>query len=172
MAVYDTANFSTGNCPEGIAIDPNSSTYTERLFRLINAKLQLVESLHTLSKSQAALNPHDSMDTILGLIGRRDTIMDQIQTIQLQLREYQADDPERRTWISSERREECRRLSNQIQNLIQEILRWDGQALESMQHQRDAVANELRNGMDLQLAQRAYESFHDNAPSIIDVADL
>lgn len=146
--------------------------YTERLYDLIAERLKVVEALGLLSANQAALCHGDTVESMLGIIGRRESIVERLQAIQEQLRPYQADDPERRQWISSERREECRKLSHRTDAILKEVMLSDNQILEQMQQQRDAIAVELRNGKDSQLAQQAYESLDENPPSILDIADL
>lgn len=153
-------------------IDKASSDYTDRLLALMTVKLELVASLHSLSASQQALLPNEDLSSFLGVIARRETLIDQLSRVQLELQTYQADDPEQRVWGSSDRRDHCRQLVDKIEALMNEVIRLDGEALEQMCQQRDIIAAELRYGLDSTLAHGAYTSSDRLQHSVLDINDL
>lgn len=153
--------------------DRDSVAYTERLVALLETKLDLVESLHTLSSSQNCLSPSQDVSANLGLIARRDVIVDQLIHVQSQLQTYQGEDPEIRIWRDEHRRTHCRDVASRVESLIKEIIRLDEQTLQTMCQQRDLVATQLQYGADSNLAQRAYTSGDAlQQPSVLDVSDL
>lgn len=158
---------------EASAFDKDSVSYTERLVVLLETKLDLVESLYTLSCSQNSLVSNQDVSVTLGLIARRDVIVDQLIQVQSHLQTYQGEDPEQRVWQSEARRIYCRDVASKVEQLIKEILRLDENTLETMCHQRDLVAAELQHGLDSNLAQRAYTSGDAlQQPSVLDICDL
>ncbi|MFO0939254.1 MAG: hypothetical protein U0930_00660 [Pirellulales bacterium] len=158
---------------EAFSFNKDSISYTERLTILLETKLDLVESLYTLSCSQNSLVANQDVSVTLGLIARRDVIVDQLLQVQSQLQTYQGEDPEQRVWQSEARRVHCRDVASRVEQMIKEILRLDEHTLETMCHQRDLVAAELQHGLDSNLAQRAYTSGDAlQQPSVLDICDL
>ncbi len=158
---------------ESHSLDKDSASYTERLVVLLETKLDLVESLHTLSCSQNSLVSSQDVSVTLGLIARRDVLVDQLVQVQSQLQTYQGEDPEERIWQSEDRRAYCRDIASKVEQLIKEILRLDEETLQTMCHQRDLVAAELQHGLDSNSAQRAYTSGDAlQQPSVLDISDL
>jgi hypothetical protein len=154
------------------SVDRSSSDYTDRLLTLMTVKLELVESLYALSASQQALLPGEDVSSLLGVIARRETLIDQLSQVQHQLQPYQVDDPERRVWCSPDRRDTCLKVVGKIEKLMKEVLRLDGQTLDAMCQQRDTIAAELRHGLDSNLAERAYAPNDSLQQSVLDINDL
>ena len=154
------------------SVDKFTTDYTDRLLSLLTTKLELVESLHTLSVSQAAITPGEDVSTLLRVIARRESLLDQLLLVQDQLQIYQADDPDQRTWSSPVHRDSCRQVKARIETLMKSILHLDAQTLETMCQQRDIIAAELQHGMDSNLVERAYASNESLQQSVLDVNDL
>lgn len=162
---------SNANSPAG-SIDKQSVEYTDRLLELVQRKLELVESLHQLSVSQRDQSIQVDASVTLGLVVRRDSLVDQLLDVQSQLHVYRDDDPERRQWSSAELRQQCRKLVTKIDAKLQEVLLLDQQTLNSMSQHRDSIAAELRHDVDSNLAQQAYTANQSLQPSVLDIGDL
>jgi hypothetical protein len=128
--------------------------------------------LYSLSTSQQALLPGEDVSTLLGVIARRETLIDQLSQVERQLHPYQSDDPDRRVWCSPDRRNTCRQLVARIESLMQEVLRLDGQTLDAMCQKRDLIAAEMRHGLDSSMAEQAYLSSDALQECVLDVNDL
>lgn len=153
-------------------IDKSSTDYTERLLALMECKLALVESLHMVSTSHRAISLGEDVSVTLGVIARRDAIVDQLLEVQLEMRTYQGDDPEQRVWVSPDRRQRCRSIAAKIDQVIKEVIQLDSQTLDAMCQQRDSIAAELRHGLDSNLTQQAYAANDTLQPSLLDISDL
>lgn len=153
-------------------LDKSSSDYTDRLLALMTVKLELVESLYALSASQQALLPGEDVSSLLGVIARRETLIDQLSHVQHELNPYQADDPNQRVWRTADRRDTCRQVIDRIEQLMREVLRMDGQTLVEMCEKRDILAAELRHGLDSNLTERAYADSEALQHSVLDINNL
>ncbi len=153
-------------------LDRSTSDYTDRLLTLMTVKLELVESLYALSASQNALLPGEDVSSLLGVIARRETLIDQLSHVQQELEPYQTDDPDQRIWRTSDRRDTCRQVVGKIEKLLKEVLRLDGQTLDTMCQRRDIIAAELRYGQDSNLTERAYATSESLQQSVLDINDL
>lgn len=155
------------------SIDVRSSEYTNRLRSLLESKLDLVNQLHELSMAQQSLSSTEEVDAMMGMIARRDGLMDHLLQVQQQLLPYRTDDPNGRLWQSIEAREHCQRLLVRIEQLVQSVIKIDEQTLQRMCDYRDSLALELRQGADLSMLQNAYAPSNETLQAtVLDINDL
>ena len=146
--------------------------YTDLLLDCMQERCDLLEALKTLAESQANAAGHTEIDLTLGLLGRKQALLEELADVQLRLKPYFNDDPEQRVWKSAEHRQRCRRLADQCQRLLQETMQLEQDALQEMTLRRDAVAAQLQDGKDSILAHTAYMADSFLGQSALDISDL
>lgn len=146
--------------------------YTEFLLHCMQERCDLLEALKTLAESQAVAASHAEIDLTLGLLGRKQALLEELAGVQHKLKPYFSDDPEQRVWRSAEHRQLCRRLADQCQRLHQETMQLEHEALQEMTSRRDAVAAQLQDGKDSILAHTAYMADSFLGESALDIGDL
>ncbi|MCA9158388.1 MAG: hypothetical protein KDA72_08680 [Planctomycetales bacterium] len=146
--------------------------YTDILLHCMQERCDLLEALKTLAESQANAASHTEIDLTLGLLGRKQGLLEELADVQLRLKPYFNDDPEQRVWKSAEHRQRCRRLADQCQRLLQETMQLEHEALQEMTLRRDAVAAQLQDGKDSILAHTAYMADSFLGQSALDISDL
>ena len=154
---------------------PGNSTefqYTDFLLQCMQVRCELLQGLKTLAESQAIAASHTEIDSTLGLLGRKQTLLEELAVVQQDMRPYFHDDPEQRVWKSAEHRQRCRQLSELGQRLLQETMHLEQEALQELTSRRDAVAAQLQNGRDSILAHSAYMADSLLGESTLDISDL
>jgi len=155
-----------------VELDPNSTDYTERLLQCMQQRLELLQALVGLTNAEREASDNDDIDVTLGLLARKQGLIDDLVDVQSSLQPFMHDDPEARVWSSPERREECRRLADAGGQLLLRILQLDQTAIEQLTSKRDAVAAQLRDGQDSILARTAYTADSVFQEGTLDVQDL
>ncbi len=146
--------------------------YTEVLLACMLQRVELLSALKTLAESQQHAAAQTEVDTTLGLLARKQSLLDELAEVQIKLRPYHHDDPEQRLWRDRERRRQCQQVAQQGQGLLQAIMQLEHNALEQMTSRRDAVAAQLQNGQDSILAHTAYMADSMLDQSALDIEDL
>ena len=146
--------------------------YTDFLLHSMHQRCELLEALKILAESQAIAASHAEIDLTLGLLGRKQALLEELAGVQLKLKPYFNDDPEQRVWKSAEHRHRCRELADQGQRLLQETMQLEQEALQEMTSRRDAVAAQLQDGKDSILAHTAYMADSFLGESALDIGDL
>ena len=146
--------------------------YTETLVACLEQRLELLEALKALSDVQASVTDEADVNTTLGLLARKQALLDELNEVQQRLLPYLDDDPEQRQWPSHERRLYCQRVAEQGQRLLQATLQNDQHTLDKISSRRDAVAAQLRDGQDSILAQNAYQSDQLLGSSTLDIGGI
>jgi hypothetical protein len=119
------------------------TTSTAHLAELIAAKLQVLKVLVQLSRRQIALIGASEMATLIKLLAAKQTVMNQLQVIELQLAPFRDEDPEKRTWRSPAERAACQAQAELANALLTEALGLEQQAETAMLHRRDGAASAL-----------------------------
>jgi|694.fasta_scaffold01378_8 hypothetical protein len=153
-------------------LDPSSTAYTQRLLSLIESRHRLVTDLLTLTASQGQVSFTEEMPAILGLLARKEGLVDELQQLQSELSVYAYDEPEDRVWDSVQQRTRCQQLADTTEQLLKKILELDSATLDSMHQHRDAIAAQLQHGQDSTLAESAYTAGSQLAESLLDIPDL
>lgn len=146
--------------------------YTERLFDCMYRRHELLSALKTLAETQALIVLQNEVDVTLGLLARKQTLLEELSAVHEQLQPYFTDRPDDRVWQSSQRRELCRKYADQGQQLLAAIMRLEEGALSEMTSRREAVAAQLQDGRDSILASTAYSTDNVLGHSTLDVDNL
>ncbi len=152
-------------------IDANSIEYTEFLLACMQARLELLEALMTLADTQSAIGQSD-IDTLFGLLARKQALLEELASVQAKMSPYLKDEPNQRVWKSHARREYCRTLGNQAKQILQQTMLIESTTVEQWTARRDAVAAQLQDGKDSNLARTAYMADHFLAECTLDIGDL
>jgi hypothetical protein len=146
---------------------------TSELFDLVTRRFQLAQSLKSLSLTQLETVDQSDGAALLGIIARREGIVDQLSAIQQALLPFANDDPEQRTWTSPEQRALCQQQATETDQLLRDIMQMDNRTLQLMCERRDALASELSSAVDSVLTESAYNFDNQEAsPSVLDVGGL
>jgi hypothetical protein len=153
-------------------LDPSSTAYTTRLLALIESRHRLVSDLLTLATSQGQVSFTEELPTILGLLARKEGLVDELQQLQCDLSIYAYDEPEARVWESTQQRARCQQLADATEQLFKKILELDAATLVAMHQHRDAIAAQLQYGQDTTLTASAYTAGSQLAESLLDIPNL
>lgn len=146
--------------------------YTENLLACMQKRLELLQALLALSEAQVAAASDSEVDATLGLLARKQLLLEELADVQTRLAPYMQDEPEQRVWSSSGRREQCQLLAAQGQQLLQTAMQLEQGVLDQMSSRRDAVAAQLQDGRDSILAHTAYKADSLLGASTLDIGDL
>jgi len=119
------------------------TTTTERLAALITTKQQVLEILVQLSRRQLALIGAGEMTTLLKLLAGKQTVMNQLQTLERELTPFRDEDPERRVWASPQERTACQVRAEQCNALLADAMDLEKRAEAAMVERRQAAATAL-----------------------------
>jgi len=134
------------------------NTNTERLAALIMTKQQVLEILVQVSRQQLALINAGEMTTLIKLLGGKQTVMNQLQTVERELTPFRNEDPEQRVWFSAAERTACQTRAQRCNTLLSEAMDLEKRAEAAMLDRRQAAASALaavQAGAD---ARAAYDS--------------
>ncbi len=146
--------------------------YTEQLFACMFQRYELLDALNTLAETQSLIASQNDVDVMLGLLARKQTLLEELAAVQERLEPYFTDQPDERVWQSSARRELCRKYSEQGQLLLAAIMQLEEGALTELTSRREAVAAQLQDGKDSIIASTAYRTDNVLGNSRLDIDNL
>jgi flagellar biosynthesis/type III secretory pathway chaperone len=129
---------------------------TLRLAQLIDAKLAIAEKLFDLARQQSALVALGDLASLMRLLGGKQQLVDQLQTLDRALAPYAAEDPRDRHWASPNDRIRCQQQQLRCEAVLREILLVEQQTEAVMQQQRQAASEQLAALQHVGTAQQAY----------------
>lgn len=132
------------------------TTDTQQLSSLMERQWSVLSALKMLAVQQAECLGPDDIEQLLSLIARKQPLIEEFLQIQVLLKPFEAQDPEKRTWSAPQARERCRELLDSCNKLHQEIVQLESQALGELELNRNAVAAQLQDCRDATLAATAY----------------
>ena len=121
----------------------SSTIHTEKLAALITTKQQVLEILVQLSRRQLALIDAGEMTTLIKLLAGKQTVMNQLQTLERELSPFRDQDPEQRLWASPAERTACQVRAEQCNALLMEAMDLEKRAEAAMVERRQATARSL-----------------------------
>jgi hypothetical protein len=142
---------------------------TQRLAELINQRYQLVQEIHHLTTAHPDMASIEDVSLTLGVLSRKESMLDQLRQLHTQLASFQTQDPDRRSWICPEERQRCQQMANQTDNLLREIMELDQRNISSMQQRREAIAAQLMYGQDSSSAEQAYMAASQLEQGMLDI---
>ncbi len=136
--------------------------YTDVLFDCMQKRVDLARNLSQLNQTQTAAALENQTDALMGILARKQGLLDALGEIQEKLQPYLSDDPEARIWGSEDRREQCRVNAEESQRLLGDLMRAEKATLDEVTARREAIGALLRDGMDAISTRDAYAQ---SAPS-------
>jgi hypothetical protein len=130
--------------------------HTDHLAALIAGKNQVLEVLVRLSRRQLDLIAAGEMTALVKLLAAKQTVMNQLQSLEQKLAPFRDEDPDRRAWRSPAERAACQDCAQQAQMLLAEVIKLEKQAEQAMVARRDAVAAALVAAQSASDARAAY----------------
>lgn len=129
---------------------------TKQLAELIDQKHNLLVQLHQLGRQQGALIRAEDINNLLVLLSTKQTLLNQLQTVEQQLEPYRHQDPETRPWATLSHRQKCAEVARQCEALLSEIVQIERQSEEEMERRRDVAAARLEDAGSAAEARKAY----------------
>ncbi len=153
-------------------LDPRSIAYTDLLFDCIQQRLEIARHIKELNQAQVKAAESGQPDAMLSVLARKQTLLDNLLSIQEVLRPYQSDRPDDRLWASQSKRQQCRQLVEESSRLLAESLEQEEALLVEVTAQREAVAEQLREGSDAMSARNAYKSNNTLHRHVLDIGGV
>ena len=110
--------------------DPQSTQYTEFLLHCLQERLKLLKAIRSLSDSQSQAALHGDVEVTLGLLARKQSLLEELSVLQSRLQPYHMDNPEDRVWLSAERRVYCQQISEECRHLLNQAMQLEQSALD------------------------------------------
>ncbi|HBE69917.1 MAG TPA: hypothetical protein DDW52_17360 [Planctomycetaceae bacterium] len=162
------------NAPE-LASPPNdrrSTEYTDFLYSCMQRRLELAESLLELQRRQPSSATEENSDALIGVLSRKQSLLNSLARLQQTLTPYLEDDPESRVWSEPGQRAQCQELSAASQQILEEVLQADSQLLDAATARREAIAAELRDSRSAITTKNAYQGEGGTAGSRLDIGGV
>ena len=131
---------------------------TERLFELIETKLHLLEEMQALTIEQADQVAQHDMTALMVVLSRKQSLMESLQSVQLELVSYRDEDPDARVWSSPDKRTRCKAMVQRSDQLLSELIVQENRCLDNMNLKRDSVLTQLQQNVAASQLQAAYGS--------------
>ena len=129
---------------------------TKQLAELIDKKHNLLVQLHQLGRQQRALIRAEDINNLLVLLSTKQTLLNQLQTVEQQLEPYRNQDPETRRWATPADRQKCAEVARHCEVLLSEIVQIERHSEEEMERRRDVAAARLEDAGSAAEARKAY----------------
>lgn len=139
-----------------VELDAAGTEYTDVLFDCMQKRVALARNLWQLNEAQSVAALASETDALMGILARKQGLLDALAEIQTKLQPYLSDDPDARCWSSQQRREECRINSEESQRLLADLMRAEQSTLDEVTARREAIGALLRDGMDAISTRDAY----------------
>jgi len=115
-----------------------------------------MQLLRKLAAQQLDVISGGDMTNLLKLLAAKQTVMDQLAKVELQLDPFRGQDPETRDWPSTTARETCQRNVESCNELLTDIMRLEKQAELEMVRRRDDASVRLAGMHGASEARHAY----------------
>ena len=131
---------------------------TERLFELIETKLLRIEEMLALTIELADQVAQHDMTALMVVLSRKQSLMESLQSVQLELVSYRDEDPDARVWSSPDKRTRCKAMVQRSDQLLSELIVQENRCLDNMNLKRDSVLTQLQQNVAASQLQAAYGS--------------
>ncbi len=145
---------------------------TEFLLQCMRQRRDILQDIRLLTDSLSSAAHAADAEVSLGILARKDALLEEFSKVRQALRQYEQDDPERRIWTSPARRAECQQLADEGNRFLAETVHIDQATLQELHNHQQAIAAQLQNGTDSILARSAYTAGQQIGESILDVGNL
>lgn len=144
---------------------------TDLLFELCDKRLQILQELHMQTLAQLEQARGGEAEELLTMLSRKQWLLDELAAVHEQIRPFQDQDPESRTWSEPNKRKECQEIADQGQALLAELLEMERLSIEAMNQRRLTVSRELQLHTDSMTVRSAYGNQEIESSSIDDSFD-
>ena len=131
-------------------------SHTERLAKLIQLKHDVLAQLWELARRQVDVIAADEVDRLMSLLAQKQTLLNQLQRVEVVLDPFRSDDPEARLWKSPEDRRRCQVVAERANALLQQLVLLEKQSEGQLVQSRDHTARELAAASSAFAARQAY----------------
>ncbi len=129
---------------------------TDRLAALVQAKLKILEMLARLAQRQLDLAEQGESAELLKLLAAKQTVLGQLNQVERQLDPFRAQDPDVRVWRSAADRQRCQCDAARCDELLTQTMHVERQGEAALLHRRDQAASALASASAAGEAQAAY----------------
>lgn len=119
-------------------------------------KLQVLEEVLSLSRSQWELVDRDEVESLMELLAAKQTLLDRMHELQIELAPFREQDPNSRVWHSQRRREQTKFVAARCETLLAEIMQIERDCEQKLVTRRAEVAADLKAA---DLAERARDAY-------------
>lgn len=133
-----------------------STEWPERLTTLLERQQALVDQLAVLADQQASLIERGETDALLGLLTRRQQVIDQFTAMQIELGELTGDLERRLAAVDEAKRERIRTLLNKIGERLNAVMERDARDQQALETARDRSKEALASLDTGRHARQAY----------------
>jgi hypothetical protein len=131
---------------------------TDRLAGLIRRKHQVLVQLREFGTHQTNLIRGGDIASLLKLLAAKQQLISALQTLEGELRPFYDDDPERRSWSSTQARARCSEQAAECNALLHDIVELEKAGAEIMAVRRNEAAEQLQQAHAAAHVRSAYEA--------------
>ena len=131
---------------------------TEVLASLIDKKYEVLSLLRQLARAQVDVVRDGDTTRLMKLLATKQTLLNQLQSVERQLDPFRSQDPVSRQWRSPEHRQQTRDMATRCESLLNEIMLVEKQCEGELVVRRDAAATRLQGFHSVTQAADAYTS--------------
>jgi flagellar biosynthesis/type III secretory pathway chaperone len=129
---------------------------TDRLAELVRRKHDCLAQLHELGAQQCAVVDSGDVNDLLRLLGAKQHVINQLQTLERDLDPFRPQNPDERVWRSSAEREQCAHWLQHSETLFTEIMEQERKAEQLLKRRRDDSLDRLRDAYAGEQVRKAY----------------
>jgi len=130
---------------------------TDRLAKLVEAKLSCLTQLRDLSRKQLELIAQNEMSSLMNVLAAKQRTLTTIQRIEAAIDPYREQDPETRPWRSPELRARCADQNTKSESLLQEIVTLEKESEQTLVARQSEVSHALQGMHAATEARGAYK---------------
>jgi hypothetical protein len=131
---------------------------TDRLAELIGKKRQVLSQLRDVGHRQTDLIHYGDTASLLKLLAAKQQLISSLQSLELELTPYYAEDPDARRWASPQDRAKCAQQASDGNTLLEEIVQLEKHGAEMMAARRNEVAEQLEQAHAAAHVRTAYQA--------------
>jgi hypothetical protein len=142
---------------------------TDRLAELIDNKHAVLAQLLRLGREQSNLIGDGDITNLLVVLSAKQSLLNQLQTIEGHLAPFRQQDPAARRWSSPAARHRCAEVARRCEDLLHDIVEIEKRSESEMVRRRDAAAARLQSAGSAAQARAAYQNQPKSSPRQLDL---
>ena len=143
---------------------------TAKLATLVQQKHDVLSQLHALATRQLTLAEEGDSGVMISLIATKQGFIDALMAIEKALAPYRSESPDERVWKSQEERARVAALSQECNELLNELMSLDRLGLERVQARQQQTKIQIDSAHQAASARTAYLTTAPSTPQSIDIA--